>query len=467
MTLKFSDSLKHQTVEFKHDTKTPVKLYSCGPTVYNYVHIGNMRAYFFADLLYRTLRLNGYTVDWVMNITDIDDKTIKNTVDTKGDSADVNDLKENTNKYNQLFLADLAKMNIDQHNISFVKVTDTIKKIQEYILKLIDLGFAYTAEDGSTYFRIEKYQEQFGDYGALVGSKFLEGKKVGARVNSDEYDKDNLSDFALWKKHDTDDGNIYWDHPTLGKGRPGWHIECTLINHLKFPEGTDIHTGGIDLLFPHHTNEIAQAQPIYQSFVKYWLHSEHILVDDKKMSKSLGNFFTLNDLEKENICDGSALRYLYLQSHYRSRLNVTKESLKAARAGLQNMRQAVSRLKATKEESSFNEQLINDFKSALADDLNTPQALAILSKTMSSNISPSEKLATVFEMDKVLGLGLNDFEDTQIIASVPEEAQILIDKRNEARKNKDYEASDNLRKELETLGYEVLDTSEGTTLRKA
>jgi cysteinyl-tRNA synthetase len=464
MTIKISDSLKHQAVEFEHDKNTPVKLYSCGPTVYNHVHIGNLRAYFFADLLFRMLRFNGYTVDWVMNITDIDDKTIKNTVDKKGAEANVDDLKEHTEQYNQLFMADLAKMGIDQKNISFVKVTDTIKDIQEYILKLIELGFAYTAEDGSTYFSIEKYQAKYGDYGALVGAKFLEGKRVGARINSDEYDKDNLSDFALWKAHAADDGNIFWDHPTLGKGRPGWHIECTLINHLKFPQGTDIHTGGVDLLFPHHTNEIAQAQPIYQPFVKYWLHSEHILVDDKKMSKSLGNFFTLADLEKENIADGAALRYLYLQSHYKSRLNVTKESLAAAKTGLANLKQSVAKLKHTGP-SEPNSDLINEFSSSLNDDLNTPQAIALLFKAISSDLPAAEKLGTIYKMDEILGLGLKDHEDISKVVDIPLEAQTLIQQRDEARKNKDYGASDKIRKELEGMGYEVLDTSDGTKLK--
>lgn len=466
MTIKLSDSLKHQTVEFEHDKNIPVKLYSCGPTVYNYVHIGNLRAYFFADLIYRTLTFNGYKVEWVMNVTDIDDKTIKNTVDKTGAGANVKDLKENTDQYNQLFLTDLKKMNIDQNNISFVKVTDTIEDIQEYILKLIELGFAYTAEDGSTYFSIEKYQDKYGDYGALVGSKFLEGKKVGARINSDEYEKDNLSDFALWKAHGEDDGNIFWDHPTLGKGRPGWHIECTLINYLKFPKGTDIHTGGVDLLFPHHTNEIAQAQPVYQPFVKYWLHSEHILTNDKKMSKSLGNFFTLNDIEKDGMSDGSDLRYLYLQSHYKSRLNVTKDSLKAAKAGLNNLRNTITRLRTAGEKSEANKALLDEFNSALTDDFNTPQALAVLSKTVSSDFAAAEKLATIYEMDKILGLGLRNYTDTSEVTNIPQEAQSLITQRDEARKNKDYKASDNLRRELENLGYEVIDTNEGTKLRK-
>ena len=466
MTIKLSDSLKHQTVEFEHDKNIPVKLYSCGPTVYNYVHIGNLRAYFFADLIYRTLTFNGYKVEWVMNVTDIDDKTIKNTVDKTRAGANVKDLKENTDQYNQLFLADLKKMNIDQNNISFVKVTDPIEDIQEYILKLIELGFAYTAEDGSTYFSIEKYQGKYGDYGALVGSKFLEGKKVGARINSDEYEKDNLSDFALWKAHGEDDGNIFWDHPTLGKGRPGWHIECTLINYLKFPKGTDIHTGGVDLLFPHHTNEIAQAQPVYQPFVKYWLHSEHILTNDKKMSKSLGNFFTLNDIEKDGISDGSDLRYLYLQSHYKSRLNVTKDSLKAAKAGLNNLRNTITRLRTAGEKSEANKALLYEFNSALTDDFNTPQALAVLSKTVSSDFAAAEKLATIYEMDKILGLGLRNYTDASEVTNIPQEAQSLITQRDEARKNKDYKASDNLRRELENLGYEVIDTNEGTKLRK-
>jgi cysteinyl-tRNA synthetase len=277
--------------------KDHINLYTCGPTVYNYAHIGNLRSYIMADLLYRTLKYDGYKPKWVMNITDIDDKTIKGAIAKFGQDATVENLREYTKFYLDEFLKDLGEVNVLKDEITFIRVTDVIKETQDFIVSLIDKGYAYKADDGSTYFSIEKYQKDFGDYGELVGNKFLEGKKVGARVAVDEYEKENLSDFALWKAWDKKtDGQIFWDHPQLGKGRPGWHIECSVINKIGFKgEPTDIHTGGVDLIFPHHTNEIAQSQALAGkgNFVHHWFHSEHLLVDGKKMSKSAGNFYTL------------------------------------------------------------------------------------------------------------------------------------------------------------------------------
>ncbi len=303
--LKLYNTLTKQIEPFRPEPGRPVRLYTCGPTVYNYAHIGNLRAFIMADVLYRTLCYEGSELDWVMNITDIDDKTIKGTLNAFGPEATVANLKHFTDNYYQAFLKDLQAVNISVENITFVKVTDVIPHIQQFIEQLLQKQYAYQADDGSVYFSIEKYQNDFGDYGNLIGAKFMAGKKVGARVNVDEYDKDNLSDFALWKAHTPADGNIYWDHPILGKGRPGWHIECSTINKLKFSV-TDIHTGGVDLIFPHHTNEVAQSHPIYQPFVRQWFHSEHLLVENKKMAKSAGNFHTLHDIST----NGAALRVL-------------------------------------------------------------------------------------------------------------------------------------------------------------
>jgi cysteinyl-tRNA synthetase len=467
MSIQVFNTLNHQQEELAF-SQSPLRFYSCGPTVYNYVHIGNLRAYYFADLVQRVLKFNGQSVRWVMNITDIDDKTIKDTVEKHGLTATVEHLRENTDFYYQEFLKDLVKINISPATIEFVKVTDTIPQIQDFILQLIEKGFAYKGDDGTIYFSIEKYQQEFGDYGRLVGEKFLEGKKVGARINSDNYDKENLSDFALWKATSPEDGNIYWEHETLGKGRPGWHIECTLINYLKFPEGTDIHTGGIDLLFPHHTNEIAQAQPIYKPFVKYWLHSDHILVNDQKMSKSLGNFYTLVDLEKEGTSSGLALRYLYLQSHFQSKLNVTKESLTAANNGLQNLHKEIANLKNGSGNGKVSEDLVQTFTQCLNDNLNTPEALATLFRTLSSSLSNEDKLATVLKMDEVLGLNLKDTKTQSFIeeSALQEEVLELLKQRDQAREAKDYKKSDDLREKLAQLGYEVIDSPEGTKLRK-
>ena len=478
MALKIFNTLGHDLEEFKPSDKNKVKLYTCGPTVYNHVHIGNLRAYITPDILKRALEFNGYDVDWVMNITDVDDKTIANTIKKYGQNAGVAELQKFTDEYFQIFLEDLKKININPEGIRFVKVTEKIADIQLYILELLKKGYAYTADDDSTYFNIEKYQKDFGNYGELVGEKFLEGKKVGARVKVDEYDKENLSDFALWKAHGPDDGQIFWDHPTLGKGRPGWHIECTLINYYAFEQKTtDIHSGGIDLLFPHHTNEIAQAEPIYGKgkFVNYWLHSEHILVDNKKMSKSLGNFFTLSDLEKEGIADGLDLRFLMLQSHYRSRLNITKESLAAAKNGLRNLKKSIASIDQNIKETGKNytegDVLLKEFSEALNSDLNTPEAMSILYKSI-GNSRPKEEKNLIFKFDEVLGLNLDQkatdsvSDSINISEDIKIEVKNLIAERDTARKNKDYKLSDQLRKKLETSGYEVLDTPEGTKLKK-
>lgn len=473
MALKLFNTLGRQKQEFTPLSGNEVRLYTCGPTVYNHVHIGNLRAYISADILKRVLEFNDYDVNWVMNITDVDDKTIANTIHKFGDRADVTSLKNYTNEFFQTFLDDLEKINVQQKDIQFVKITEKIADIQEYIELLLQKGYAYKAEDGSTYFNVGKYQKDFGDYASLVGEKFLEGKKTGTRINLDEYKKDDVADFALWKATGPDDALIYWDHPTLGKGRPGWHIECTLINYLKFETGTDIHTGGVDLIFPHHTNELAQAQPIYKPFVKYWIHSEHIQVENQKMAKSANNFYTLRDLEKEGSSSGPALRYLILQSHYRSKLNVTKESLLAAKNGLANIVADIARYK--KELQDFdpnvglaNVRFVEEFREALNDDLNTAEALAVFSKLLSSNLPTSEKLQTAYKFDEVMGLGLEDAPITQPVnlKELDQEILQLLKKRAEARAAKDYDSSDALRKELESKGYEILDTPEGSEVRK-
>ncbi len=468
--LAFYNTLKRVVEPFQPINDMEVRLYTCGPTVYNHAHIGNFRAYISADILKRALSFNGYSVKWVMNITDVDDKTIHNTIKEFGSTAKVNDLKKFTDRYYQLFLSDLNKVNIDTKDISFVKVTEKIADIQEYILKLIERGYAYKTDDGSTYFSIEKYQKDFGDYGNLVGEKFLEGKKIGARVKVDEYDKENLSDFALWKAHADDDAEIFWDHSVLGKGRPGWHIECTLINYLKFPKGTDIHTGGIDLLFPHHTNEIAQAQALYKPFVKYWTHSDHIQVGGAKMAKSAGNFFLLKDLEDQKITNGIAYRFLILQSHYRSKLNVTAESLTAAKAGFDKLVREISKLKDQSQDYDPNtgtadSEFVEMFSRSINNDLNTAEGVAIMFKVLSSDLKPGDKLQTLYKLDEVLGLNLENQYISEEKKEVSQEAQVLIEKRDQARKNKDYSESDRLRGELELLGYTVEDTASGTKIR--
>jgi len=446
--------------------------YSCGPTVYNFTHIGNLRAFITADILVRALELNGIQTRWVMNITDIDDKTINGTLSMFGNEADTDKLAQFTRTYTKAFMKDLEETGVDKDKIEFVNVSDVIPEIQKFILRLIDLGFAYKAEDGSTYFSISKYQEKFGTYGALVGADFLAGTKpgAGARISSDEYDKENIADFALWKAHVPNDGNIYWDHPILGMGRPGWHIECTLINYLKFPLGTDIHSGGIDLIFPHHTNEIAQAEPIYRPFVRQWLHSGHIMVDGKKMSKSLGNFYTLEDVKNKHLGDGQSLRFLILQSHYKSKLNVTEESLLAAKAGLNNIRAQIKQIlnnhwDSAIEKPATDNEFVAKLHEYMSSDLDTPSALALISEIFKSNLSDKEKINTFKEFEDILGLVLIAPTAEEKL-EIPAEVATLIKERDTARTEKDYSHSDKLRKEIEKFGFEVLDTSDGTKVQK-
>ena len=415
-----------------------IRLYTCGPTVYNHAHIGNLRSYIMADVLYRTLIAEGQKVEWVMNITDIEDKIILSTIAEYGPEATVENLKNFTQKYTDLFYEDLRKVNVSVDQIKFIAVTSVIDQIQKFIISLIEKGYAYKADDGSTYFNINKYQEDFHDYGNLVGEKFLEGKKINARVKNDEYSKDNLSDFALWKSYSEDDANIFWGHEVLGKGRPGWHIECSVINNVAFGgKPVDIHTGGVDLIFPHHTNEIAQSQP-FGPFVKHWMHIEHILVDNKKMAKSAHNFYTLADLEAKHYT-GSDLRFTYLQSHYKTQQNFTWDSIEASHKAVSKLQESFQPNDSAKINAEF-------FK-ALDNDLGMPKALAVAVDDK-SNLSA---------YDHVLGLGLHPQESM----TIPEEIQKLIDERQQARDNKDFAKSDELRGMIEKLGYDIKDTSDG------
>lgn len=405
-----------------------------------------------ADLLYRTLKYDGYKPRWVMNITDIDDKTIKGTIAKYGQEATVENLREFTKFYLDEFLKDLGEVNVLKDEITFIRVTDVIKETQDFIVKLMDKGYAYKADDGSTYFSIEKYQKDFGDYGVLVGEKFIEGKKVGARVKMDEYEKDNLSDFALWKAHDAADANIFWEHPILGKGRPGWHIECSVINQIGFKgEPTDIHTGGVDLIFPHHTNEIAQSQALVGkgNFAHHWFHSEHLMVDGKKMAKSAGNFYTLKDLKEKNPYIGNVLRFSFLQAKYSALQNFTFDSLSASQQAIVGIYRILQKPEIVDRDSSDMDAALN----GLNNDLNVPEALA----------NGSAK----FIYQTLLGVGiLPPKQDSDSTQDLPDEVKGLVSSREQARKQKDFKKSDELRKQIESLGYEVMDTSDVQKVKK-
>ncbi len=437
--LKIYDSLQKQIRLLPYKPGQTVNMYSCGPTVYEFAHLGNLRSFIMADILRRTLEANKLKVNWVMNLTDIDDKTIKGAISEFGIDAGLSQLKTYTQRYTEKFFEDLRTVGINTDSITFINVTDVIDDVQELILDLLEKDFAYKADDGSVYFNIEKYQAEFGDYGDLVGNKFLEGKKVGARIKSDEYDKDNLSDFALWKAWDEHDGQIFWEHPILGKGRPGWHIECSAINCLAFKgQPTDIHTGGVDLIFPHHTNEIAQSQPIYQPFVNNWVHFEHLLVDGKKMSKSLKNDYRLSDLIAKGF-SGYDLRYFFLQSNFRQQTNFTWDALEAAQSGRNKLRSSF-----TNSDDKLEAKLLK----SINDNLNTAETLAMAH-------THKEHLGAFNEL---LGLGLE--QQAQEI-EIPDNVQKLLHERQQARDNKDFAKSDLLRDQISKLGFSVLDTAEG------
>lgn len=459
-------SKKLEQPDSKHvpGTDYKINLYSCGPTVYDLLHIGNLRSFVSADTLRRAFAYHQYEVDWVMNITDVDDKTIRKTIEKYGPNATPADLKTFTEKYTAIFKNDLAALGIPLETIRFQNVSDSIPEIITFVKRLIDVGYGYTTEDGSVYFNIQKYQDTFHDYGKLVGESFLSGKKVGARVKVDEYEKDNLSDFALWKARVPEDGQIYWEDPSgqLQPGRPGWHIECSAINFKMFGGAqTDIHTGGIDLTFPHHTNELAQSNPVYgKQFVTYWCHNEHLLVDGKKMSKSLGNVYTLADLQQRDANAGMTLRYLFLQSHYQSQMNFTFESFEAAKNGLKHLQNsAANYVTGEKLEPEFELEL----RGLIGNNLDTAGTLAKLWETLrDEKISPKAKHGYLVDGEKLLGIPLLSLEKHDI----PDEIKQLAEKREQARAAKDFTKSDELRIKIEALGYEIKDTVDGSQIHK-
>lgn len=458
--IKLYNTLSRKEEIFKSSDDKIVKLYTCGPTVYDSAHIGNFKTYIFEDILRRTLEYSGFKVEQVMNITDVDDKTIRK---SEGHEAD---FKKLTAEYEAAFFEDLKKLNVELPS-STPRATEYIEKMVAFIKDLLDKGVAYKATDGSIYFSIDK----FPGYGQLSGLD-KEGLKVGARVKQDEYAKDNPADFALWKAYDPTDGEIFWDPSTwlgagtaLGKGRPGWHIECSAMSQDKLGDTLDIHAGGIDLIFPHHENEIAQSEArTGKQFARFWIHGEHLLVDGQKMSKSLNNFYTLSDIEKHGFSPLD-FRYFVLMAHYRSKLNFTWESLKAAKNGLKNLRQNVERLKDfpnidDKEIDSAGKQFIE----AIDHDLNTPIALSVLqdliSKAQSSQTGGEQVIKLIEKFDQVLALDLN------VDNKIPEDIKALAEKRAAAKKAGDFASADRIRIEISQKGYQIEDTGAGHNLIK-
>lgn len=448
--LRFYNTLTKQKEEFKSIQDGKVAMYSCGPTVYNYAHIGNLRSYVFADVLKRTLTYSGYEVTHIMNLTDIDDKTIKNS------QKEGKTLKDFTEFYTLEFIKDISSLNILPPK-TFTKATNYIDKMVEITTALIQKGYAYKSTDGSIYFDIKK----FSNYGKLSNLVLEEQKEnAGGRIKKDEYDKENVQDFALWKSYDEEDGEVFWE-TTLGKGRPGWHIECSAMAIANLGSSLDIHTGGVDNIFPHHENEIAQSECYSgEKFVNYWMHNEWVLADNKKMSKSENNFFTLRDVIARDI-DPIAYRFWLLMANYRTRVNFVWEALEASEIALKRLYRLYLDLGEDIGTVDLNYQ--KTFKERISDDLNTPLALSLLwDLVKDSNISNKDKKATILDFDKVFGLEFASLTEE----TIPEEIIKLAEERKIARANKDFQKSDELRDKIKSLGYEIKDSETGEKIAK-
>lgn len=445
-----------------------VRMYTCGPTVYDFAHIGNFRTYVFEDILRRTLAFFGYRVTQVMNITDVDDKTIRGAI--KNNIS----LKAYTKPYEVAFFEDLEKLNI-QPAEKYPAATDYIPQMVEMIQKLIDKGVAYQGRDSSVYFAIRK----FPNYGCLSHLK-LDELQVGAseRVTADEYDKDNVSDFVLWKGYDPErDGQIFWESP-WGKGRPGWHLECSVMAMQLLGDTLDIHCGGVDNMFPHHENEIAQSEACSgRPFVKYWLHAEHLVVDNKKMSKSLGNFYTLRDLINKGF-SGMQVRYLLMQTHYRSKLNFTMQGLEAAKGSLQRLNDFITRLHGITGTTSSGacEAVLRTayeaFATALADDLNISAALAALFDLVREINALADRQALSQEEARLVLMLLEKFNSVLGVLElhpekqqVPQEVLDAVAQRTEARATRNWAKADQLRDLITSHGYVVEDTPQGPVVK--
>lgn len=446
-----------------------IRMYTCGPTVYNFAHIGNFRTYVFEDVLRRVIKFFGMQVTQVMNLTDVDDKTIKGAI------AKNITLDEFTKPFKEAFFEDLKALNIEPAE-HYPAATDYIPEMIEMINQLIAKGFAYKGGDGSIYYAIRKFPR----YGCL-SHLHLDELQAGAseRVAADEYDKDNISDFVLWKAYDPErDGKIYWESP-FGPGRPGWHLECSAMAIKILGETIDIHVGGIDNMFPHHENEIAQSEACSgHQFVKLWMHSEHLVVDNKKMSKSLGNFFSLRDLLNKGFT-GTQVRYMLLQTHYKTQLNFTFTGLEAVRVSLQRLQDFIQRLDEISNPVSSGlvepalDRAYAAFYASLSDDLNISAALAAIFELVReiNSLSDEGKIGKQ-EAENVLKLlkrfnlvlGVLSFEKT--IEEIPLELEEALAKRIEARQQKNWTLADNLRDFISSHGYVIEDTPQGARLKK-
>lgn len=457
--------------EFKPIKTGEVRMYTCGPTVWNYPHIGNYRTFIFEDLLRRFLKYRGYKVTQVMNLTDVDDRIIKICKEQNLD------LYEFTGKFAASFFEDLDYLRFERAEF-YPRATEHVCEMVKIIKGLVETGYAYKSEDASIYYKISK----FPAYGRLSGLKVSE-LKAGARVRQDDYDKDSAEDFALWKAWDEGDGKIFWESE-LGRGRPGWHIECSAMSMKYLGEEFDIHTGGVDNIFPHHENEIAQSEAYTgKQFVRYWLHSEHLLINDEKMAKRLGNFITVGELRKHGV-EGAALRFLLLSAQYRTQLNFTEQSLEQASASVRRINGFASRLEEAVRSTGSGkdnpklEQAVNKareaYGEALDSDLDTPKALAVVFGFIAEGNKHLDEGASKHDAELMREFLFKDFDSVFAVidlaseetSTLPLEVRSWLEERELARKSKDWQRADALREKLLGSGIEVQDTRLGQKWRR-
>jgi cysteinyl-tRNA synthetase len=493
MAFRLYNTMSSQVEEFHPLRDKEVRMYACGPTVYDYGHIGNFRTFIAVDLLQRFLRQSGYNVRYVMNITDLDDKIIHNA------ARDGVSVQQYTAKYEKAFVEDAAMIGIEQPTL--VRATEHITEMAEFVARLVEKGFAYRTDDGSYYFRIASFPR----YGKL-SKKDFSGMLDGARVDVDEYDKDSARDFALWKAPKP--GEASWDTP-IGPGRPGWHLECSVMSMEELGESFDLHAGGEDLVFPHHENEIAQSESLTgKTFARFWFHVRFLLVEGEKMSKSLGNFYTLRDLVLKGH-KPSSIRYLLTSVPYRNQLNFTFDGLKQAAVSVERLRNFRQRLTAgsfpdgsNAEIQALAAQTIDRMRAALDDDLNTAQAQAAIFEMVRSANSALDSgqikkddatplLAALKKFDEIFAVVKDDdgvkmkqvFEwastegrDKDVSAELKEAVQSgqfsdadiekNVAEMEAARRARNFKASDALRAELTAAGIVIENTKDGVRWRR-
>ncbi|MFP4370169.1 MAG: cysteine--tRNA ligase [Candidatus Kapaibacterium sp.] len=483
MQIKLHNSLTKNIEEFKPIDGSHVRIYSCGPTVYNFAHIGNMRAFLFADLLQRVLKTVGkYSLSWVMNITNIDDKTIRDSA--KGSPAwkeslmgpQTDDPMENLNKltayYEKAFIEDIEKLGIMRKDFTALpRATDYIEEMQLLIKKIVDRGYGYVS-GGSVYFNVAKWRES-EVYGKLKKIDF-DNFRSGVRIDADQYEREQVSDFVLWKARK--EGEPYWEFEINGEscpGRPGWHIECSSMEYKLLGLPFDIHTGGVDLKFPHHEDEIAQSKAGYGvEPTNVWCHNEFLEVEGEKMSKSAGNFFTLRDLTDKGI-DPLDIRFAIFSAHYNSKFNFTFDGISAARKSRQRVQEYIYTLLGPEsgDKKADVESAKNNIYTELANDLHTPKALAAFFKFINENpagditpVSKEQALELLKELNDIFNIW--HFELREEKAAIPPEITEMAEKRLEAKKARDFAEADRLRDEITASGFIITDTKDGYQIKK-